>query len=50
MTPQCEQVWVEYASVMAAANRQPDPKVDARVAFGFMPMSMKGAAIRWRGL
>jgi hypothetical protein len=32
-----------------AASRYADPKADAREAFGFMPMSMKGASIRWRG-
>jgi hypothetical protein len=33
-----------------AAARQVKPDVDARQALGFMPMEMKGAAIRWRGL
>jgi len=33
-----------------AAARQVKPDVDARQALGFMPLEMKGAAIRWRGL
>lgn len=33
-----------------AANRQVSPAADAREALGFMPLQMKGAAIRWRGL
>jgi hypothetical protein len=33
-----------------AACRQVAPDADARQAMGFMPMKMKGAAIRWRGL
>jgi len=33
-----------------AASRQVPPSADARQAMGFMPMKMKGAAIRWRGL
>jgi len=40
---------LKHKAVMAA-SRHVDPKADAREAFGFMPMSMKGAAIRWRGL
>ena len=37
-------------NAVMAASQQVDPSVDAREAFGFMPMSLKGAAIRWRGL
>lgn len=33
-----------------AASRHVDPKADARQAFGFMPMALKGSKIRWRGL
>jgi len=33
-----------------AAARQVRPDADARQALGFMPLKMKGAAIRWRGL
>lgn len=40
---------VKRQAVQAAANRQAAQVVDARQAFGFMPMEMKGAAIRWRG-
>lgn len=36
--------------VVQAASRRAGPEVDARQAFGFMPMAMKGAVIRWRGL
>lgn len=33
-----------------AASWQAPPYADARKALGFMPLKMKGAAIRWRGL
>ena len=33
-----------------AVARQLQPDADARQALGFMPLEMKGAAIRWRGL
>lgn len=33
-----------------AAARDVDPKADARQAFGFMPVALKGSHIRWRGL
>lgn len=33
-----------------AAGRQVPPNADARQALGFMPLKMKGANIRWRGL
>lgn len=33
-----------------AAGRQVKPDADARQALGFMPLEMKGSAIRWRGL
>ena len=33
-----------------AVSRQVPPDADARKAFGFMPLKMKGATIRWRGL
>lgn len=33
-----------------ACNTHTPVDIDARKAFGFMPMSMKGIAIRWRGL
>lgn len=36
-------------AVLAAARQVP-PDVDAREALGFMPLQMKGASIRWRGL
>ncbi len=36
--------------VVQAAARQVKPDVDARQALGFMPLEMKGTAIRWRGL
>ncbi len=43
--------WAEEKSqaVKAAARAHP-PSVDAREAFGFAPMSLKGAAYRWRGI
>lgn len=37
-------------NAVMAVGQHVDPKADAREAFGFMPMSMKGATIRWRGL
>lgn len=36
-------------AVLAAAS-QVQPDADAREVLGFMPLQMKGAAIRWRGL
>ena len=36
-------------AVLAAAN-QVQPEADVTEALGFMPLQMKGAAIRWRGL
>jgi len=36
-------------AVDAASDKVP-PSADARQAMGFMPMKMKGAVIRWRGL
>ena len=40
----------EKSSLVNAAGRAVPPGADARVAFGFAPMSLKGAAYRWRGL
>lgn len=39
---------IKRQAVMAA-SQQVDPSVDARESFGFMPMSLKGSPIRWRG-
>ena len=40
----------EKSSLVKAAGRTAPPGTDVRVAFGFAPMSLKGAAYRWRGL
>lgn len=40
----------EKSNLVQAAGRAVPPGADARVAFGFAPMSLKGAAYRWRGL
>lgn len=40
---------VKRQAVQAVATRQGAQVADARQAFGFMPMEVKGAAIRWRG-
>lgn len=40
----------EKSSLVQAAGLAVPPGADARVAFGFAPMSLKGAAYRWRGL
>ena len=36
--------------IQETCDDQASAIVDARQAFGFMPMCMKGATIRWRGL
>lgn len=40
---------VKQQAVQAAAREVP-PEADARQTLGFMPMKLKGAGIRWRGL
>jgi hypothetical protein len=40
---------VKQQAVQAAARQVPSD-ADAREALGFMPLKMKGATIRWRGL
>jgi hypothetical protein len=40
----------EKRQAVKVPARAASPSVDAREAFGFAPMSLKGAAYRWRGV
>lgn len=40
----------EKRQAVDAASNGVSASADARQAVGFMPMNLKGAAIRWRGL
>lgn len=43
--------WIESKQqAVRVAAQEVSPDADARQALGFMPLKMKGAAIRWRGL
>ena len=45
-----EQTWAEEKSqAVKSAARAHQPSVDARKAFGFAPMSLKGADYSWPG-
>jgi hypothetical protein len=47
---QAESWAAKKSNLVQAAGRAVPPGTDARVAFGFAPMSLKGAAYHWRGL
>ncbi len=45
-----ESLRAQKEAAVKAASKNADPIVDAREAFGFMPMNLKVSKIHWRGL